>query len=145
MPGRSKHHAAGFSRKDRVNEQIRRELADLIRGELKDPRVGMVSITEVEVTPDYAHAKVWFSTLAGDDKVPEILHGLKQASGFLRRELGRRIRIHTTPELHFVHDVSLERGAGLSKLIDEANRLHGADSASAEPADPVPGKGADGE
>ncbi len=122
MPGRSKHNA-GFSRKDRVNEQVRRELAELIRTELKDPRVGMISLTEVEVTPDYAHAKVFFSTLAGDDKVPEILHGLKKAAGFLRRELGRRIRIHTIPELHFVHDSSLERGADLSRLIDEANRL----------------------
>lgn len=140
MPGRSKHHAAGFSRKERVNGQIRRELADLIRGELKDPRVGMVSITEVEVTPDYAHAKVWFSTLAGEEKIPEVLQGLKQASGFLRRELGRRVRIHTTPELHFVHDASLERGADLSRLIDEANRLHGEDS---EPA--APDRGADGE
>jgi len=125
LPARSKHHTAGFSRKDRVNEQIRRELADLIHGELKDPRVGMVSITEVEVTPDYAHAKVWFSTLAGEDRIPEIMNGLKKASGFLRRELGRRVRIHTTPELHFVHDQSLERGADLSRLIDEANRLHG--------------------
>ncbi|MBW7900018.1 MAG: 30S ribosome-binding factor RbfA [Rhodocyclaceae bacterium] len=144
MPGRSKHHAAGFSRKERVNGQIRRELADLIRGELKDPRVGMVSITEVEVTPDYAHAKVWFSTLAGEEKIPEVLQGLKQASGFLRRELGRRVRIHTTPELHFVHDASLERGADLSRLIDEANRLHGEDSAPAESAAP-PDKDADGE
>ena len=112
-----------FSRKDRVNEQIRRELAELIRGELKDPRVGMVSITEVEITPDYAHVRVYFSTLAGEEKIPEVMEGLKKASGFLRRELGRRVRIHTTPELHFIHDISLERGADLSKLIDEANRL----------------------
>jgi ribosome-binding factor A len=112
-----------FSRADRVNEQIRRELAELLRAEVKDPRVGMVSITEVEVTPDYAHAKVWFSTLAGEDKLPEILSGLRKASGFLRRELGRRVRIHTTPELHFVHDRSLERGADLSRLIDEASRI----------------------
>ncbi|MBI2309190.1 MAG: 30S ribosome-binding factor RbfA [Rhodocyclales bacterium] len=133
MPAHSKHHAAGFSRKDRVNEQVRRELAELIRTELKDPRVGMVSLTEVEVTPDYAHAKVYFSTLAGDDKLPEIMHGLKKAAGFLRRELGRRIRIHTIPELHFVHDMSLERGADLSRLIDEANRLHGEDADGAEP------------
>ncbi len=112
-----------FSRKDRVNEQIRRELAELIRCELKDPRVGMVSITEVEVTPDYAHARVYFSSLAGEDKIAEVEQGLKKASSFLRRELFRRIRIHTTPELHFIHDMSLERGADLSKLIDEANRL----------------------
>ena len=126
MPAPSKHNAgrsAGFSRKDRVNEQIRRELAELIRAEVKDPRVGMVSITEVEVTPDYAHARVYFSTLAGEDKIAGVQLGLQKASGFLRRELGRRVRIHTTPQLHFIHDTSLERGADLSKLIDEASRL----------------------
>lgn len=122
MPAASKHNAS-FSRKDRVNEQIRRELAELIRAEVKDPRVGMVSITEVEVTPDYAHARVYFSTLVGEDKIAEVQLGLQKASGFLRRELGRRVRIHTTPQLHFIHDTSLERGADLSKLIDEASRL----------------------
>ncbi len=122
MPAASKHNAS-FSRKDRVNEQIRRELAELIRAEVKDPRVGMVSITEVEVTPDYAHARVYFSTLAGEGKIAEVQLGLQKASGFLRRELGRRVRIHTTPQLHFIHDTSLERGADLSKLIDEASRL----------------------
>lgn len=113
----------GFSRKDRVNEQIRRELADLIRTELKDPRVGMVSLTDVEVTPDYAHARVYFSTLAAADNLQAVQTGLQNAAGFLRRELGRRIRIHTTPQLHFVFDQSLERGADLSKLIDEAAAL----------------------
>ena len=109
-----------FSRKDRVSEQIRREIAELVRVEVKDPRVGMVSITDVEVTPDYAHAKVFFSTLAGSQTVDAVLEGLQKASGFLRRELGKRIRIHTTPQLHFVFDHSLERGADLSKLIQEA-------------------------
>lgn len=108
-----------FSRSDRVAEQIRRDLADLVRSELKDPRVGMISLTAVEVTPDYAHAKVYFSTL-DDSHVPEILTGLKRASGFLRRELGRRIRIHTLPQLHFIHDSSIEHGASLSQLIDKA-------------------------
>ena len=110
----------GFSRKDRVSEQIRRELAELIRTELKDPRVGMVSITDVEVTADYAHAKVYFSTLGGREAVPTVLAGLEKASGFLRRELGRRITIHTTPQLHFLFDQSLEHGADLSKLIQQA-------------------------
>ncbi len=110
----------GFSRKDRVSEQIRRELAELIRTELKDPRVGMISITDVEVTADYAHAKVFFSTLAGSESLPAVMTGLQKASGFLRRELGKRIRIHMTPQLHFVFDQSLERGADLSKLIQEA-------------------------
>ena len=110
----------GFSRKDRVAEQIRRELAELIRTELKDPRVGMISITDVEVTADYAHAKVFFSTLAGSEHIEEVMTGLQKASGFLRRELGKRISIHMTPQLHFVFDQSLERGADLSKLIQEA-------------------------
>lgn len=109
-----------FSRKDRVAEQIRRELADLIRTELKDPRVGMISITDVEVTADYAHAKVFFSTLAGSEHLQDVMTGLQKASGFLRRELGKRISIHMTPQLHFVFDQSLERGADLSKLIQEA-------------------------
>ena len=120
-----------FSRRDRVSEQIRRELAELIRSELKDPRVGMVSITDVEVTPDYAHAKVYFSTLAGSERVAEVLAGLDKASGFLRRELGRRITIHTTPQLHFVFDQSLERGADLSALIQKAVAI--SDSSEAEP------------
>ena len=112
----------GFSRRDRVSEQIRRELAELIRTELKDPRVGMVSITGVEVSADYAHAKVFFTTL-NPDHLADIERGLKRASGFLRRELGRRIHIHTLPELHFVYDNSLERGSSLSQLIDQANAL----------------------
>lgn len=110
----------GYSRKDRVSEQIRRELAELIRTELKDPRVGMISLTDVELTADYAHAKVFFSTLAGSENLPAVMTGLQKASGFLRRELGKRISIHMTPQLHFVFDQSLERGADLSKLIQEA-------------------------
>ncbi len=117
-----KMQARGFQRSDRVAEQVRRDLAELIRSELKDPRVGMISLTAVELTPDYAHAKVFFATLM-PEHLPEIQQGLKRASGFLRRELGRRIHIHTLPELHFVYDESIERGASLSQLIDEANAL----------------------
>lgn len=110
----------GFSRRDRVSEQIRRELAEIIRSELKDPRVGMISLTEVEVSPDYAHAKVYFSSMAGSDTLDSVQAGLQQASGFLRSELGKRISIHMIPQLHFVFDDSLERGAQISKLISEA-------------------------
>ncbi len=117
-----KKQARGFQRSDRVAEQVRRDLADLIRTELKDPRVGMISLTAVELTPDYAHAKVFFTTLNGEH-LEEIERGLKRASGFLRRELGRRIHIHTLPELHFIYDNSLERGSSLSQLIDKANAL----------------------
>ena len=124
-----------FSRRDRVSEQIRRELAELIRGELKDPRVGMISLTDVAVTADYAHAKVYFSTLAGSAKVDEVMTGLEKASGFLRRELGKRISIHTTPQLHFVFDQSLERGADLSALIQKAVAISDSGESS-EAADP---------
>ncbi|MCK9283510.1 MAG: 30S ribosome-binding factor RbfA [Rhodocyclaceae bacterium] len=110
----------GFSRSDRVSEQILRELAELIRLELKDPRVSLVTLTAVEVTADYAHAKVFYTTLADADQRAEIERGLKRSAGFLRRELGRRVRIHHTPELHFVFDASVERGTHLSRLIDEA-------------------------
>lgn len=117
-----KKHQRGFQRSDRVAEQVRRDLADLIRTELKDPRVGMISLTAVELTPDYAHAKVFFTTLNADH-LAAIEQGLRRAAGFLRRELGRRIHIHTLPELHFIYDSSVERGSSLSQLIDEANAL----------------------
>ncbi len=109
-----------FSRSSRVAEQVQRELAELIRLELKDPRIGLLTITGVELTPDYAHAKVFYTTLADPSARQGIDAGLRRASGFLRRELGRRIRIHTLPELHFVFDESVERGDRLSRLIDEA-------------------------
>ena len=110
----------GFSRRDRISEQIRRELAEVIRTELRDPRVGMISLTDVQVSADYAHAKVFFSSLAGSDSLDVVRAGLQNAAGFLRSELGKRISIHMTPQLHFVFDESLERGAQLSKLISEA-------------------------
>lgn len=112
--------AKEFSRSSRVSEQIHRELSELIRLELKDPRVALVTLTDVEVTADYAHAKVYYTSLADAYKRKEIERGLVHAASFLRRELGRRIRIHTLPELHFVYDASVERGSRLSQLIDEA-------------------------
>jgi ribosome-binding factor A len=109
-----------FSRGTRVAEQIKRELAQMIQMEVKDPRVGFVSLTDVELTPDYAHAKVFFTSLRGAEEAESSLIGLRRASSFLRRELGRRVRIHTTPELHFVYDHSVEHGTRLSALIDQA-------------------------
>ncbi len=110
----------GFSRRDRISEQIRRELAEVIRTKLRDPRVGMISLTDVQLSADYAHAKVFFSSLAGSDSLDVVQAGLQNAAGFLRSELGKRISIHMTPQLHFVFDESLQRGAQLSKLISEA-------------------------
>jgi ribosome-binding factor A len=111
---------ANQARQRRVADQIQRELAEIIRGELKDPRVGMITLTSVDVSPDLAHAKVYFTTLAEDADRDEALKGLKRASGFLRSELGRRVKVHNTPELHFVFDASVERGVRLSRLIDDA-------------------------
>jgi len=114
----------GFARSDRVSEQIRRELADLLRFHLKDPRIAakltLVTVTDVEVTADYAHAKVFYTSMAGKEANVVIDDGLKRSASFLRRELGRRIRLHQIPELHFIYDASIENGARLSQLIDEA-------------------------
>lgn len=110
----------GPARSLRVADQIQRELAEIIRTELKDPRVPMITLTGVEVTPDYAHAKVFFTLMGGAEQRTEAEIGLKQAGGFLRSQLARRIKLHSIPQLHFVYDVSIERGFELSRLIDEA-------------------------
>ncbi len=129
MAGRQKPH--GFSRGERVAEQIRRDLAELLR-QVKDPRVAhllpLVTVTDIELTPDYAHAKVFYTSLAGEERAAAVAKGLSHASGFLRRELGRRLHIHQIPELHFVFDASVERGSRLSQLIDEANKSDSSES-----------------
>jgi len=125
----AKHSKTIPGRGIRVADQIQRDLAEIIAFELKDPRVGMITITEVQVTPDYAHAKVFFTSLNDSpEAVQDMLAGLHKASGFIRGQLGRRLTIHTTPELHFVHDTSPARGMELSKLIDQANATRARDS-----------------
>lgn len=109
---------ADFPRSRRVAEQIRQELADLLWREVKDPRVKGVTINAVEVTSDLEHAKVWFTVLAGDRKA--VAKGLSSSVGFLRRELAHRMRLRMVPSLTFVYDESVERGAHLSQLIDQA-------------------------
>jgi ribosome-binding factor A len=102
----------------RVADQIQRDLTELIARELKDPRVGMVTIQAVEVTPDYAHAKVFFSLLVGDPV--QTAEGLNQAAGFLRAGLFKRLHIHTVPTLHFYFDQTVERAADMNALIAKA-------------------------
>ncbi len=106
------------NRSFKVADQIQRDLAELIARELKDPRVGMVTLQGVEVTPDYAHAKVFFSILTGDPA--ETAEGLNQAAGFLRNGLFKRLHIHTVPTLHFVYDRTTERAADMNALIAKA-------------------------
>ena len=102
----------------KVADQIQRDLTELIARELKDPRVGMVTLQGVEVTPDYAHAKVFFSLLMGDPV--ETQAALNQAAGFLRNGLFKRLHIHTVPMLHFVFDRTSERAADMNALIAKA-------------------------
>ena len=109
----------------RVADQIQRDLAELIR-DLKDPRVGMITINSVEVTPDYAHAKVFFSLLIGDPAESET--ALNEAAGFLRNGLFKRLSIHTVPTLHFHFDRTTERAADLSALISRANATRAKDA-----------------
>lgn len=123
-----------FNRSERVAAQLRRELAPLIQRELKDPEVGFLSISDVEVTRDLAHAKV-FVTVFDCERATRTLKALQRAASFLRRRLGREMRIRSVPELHFVHDASVETGQRMDRLIDQAiasDRLHDGSSDAEE-------------
>jgi ribosome-binding factor A len=111
----------GQGRPQRLGDLIQREVSDLIRLEVRDPRVGMITVTSVDVSPDMSHAKVFFTVLE-KDKLQDTLHGLRRAAGFLRSQLAQRIKMYTTPELRFEYDESVERGDRLSRLIDQALR-----------------------
>ncbi|WP_309639569.1 30S ribosome-binding factor RbfA [Methylibium sp.] len=113
-----KHKRAIPNRSFRVADQIQRDVAVLVR-ELKDPRVGMVTVNAVDVTPDYAHAKVFFSLLVGNAEECEV--ALNEAAGFIRNSLFKRLQIHTVPTLHFQFDRTTERAADLNALIHQAN------------------------
>ena len=117
----------------RVADQIQRDLAELIR-ELKDPRIKMPTISAVDVTPDYAHAKVYFSVLLGDPQETE--EALNEAAGFLRNGLFKRLAIHTVPTLHFHFDRTTERASEMNSLISRANAMRAIDDgADTEPND----------
>lgn len=113
-----RHKRSAPNRSLRVADQIQRDLAELLR-ELKDPRIGMVTINSVEVSPDYAHARVYFSVLVGSPQ--ECQDGLNEAAGFLRNGLFKRLQIHTVPTLHFQFDRTTEHAAELGSLISRAN------------------------
>jgi len=109
-----------FSRSRRIADQIQRELSDIIRLELRDPRVGMITLTDVEVSPDHAYATVFFTVLADAGGPDDTAAALKHAAGFLRSQLARRVKLRIVPHLHFKYDASVERGVRLSRLIDDA-------------------------
>lgn len=104
----------------RISEEIKKELSNLIQNELKDPRLSkLVSVLHVNVTKDLRYAKVFISVMGSDEEKRSTLEGLKNASGFIRREIGHRIQLRYTPEIHFELDNSIEHGAYITKLINE--------------------------
>ncbi|MGA7983509.1 MAG: 30S ribosome-binding factor RbfA [Chromatiaceae bacterium] len=110
-----------FDRTERLGSELRRELAGILREEVKDPRLGLITVQEVRVSRDLAHAKVFFTCFPVDEGGREqerLLNG--RLAGFVRHELARRIRLRAVPELHFVHDDSIRQGERLANLIDEA-------------------------
>ena len=108
------------NRAERVSEEVKRAISDIIKNDLADPRLpDMLSIMSVEVTNDFAYAKVFYSVLSGQGDEKDIRKALKGASGYIRRELGARVRLRQVPELRFEQDHSIERVIGLNRLIDE--------------------------
>ena len=107
-------------RRARIADQIQRELAEAIRTELRDPRVGMVTLTGVELSRDQSHAKVFFTVLGAPSDAEHAREGLQRAAGFLRSHIAKRLTTRSVPELAFAYDESVERGVRLTRLIEEA-------------------------
>ena len=117
--------AKEFSRTSRIGEVIMRELAQMIQQEVSDPRVGMVTVSHVTVTPDLKYAKVYITRLNGiesEKDAYECIAGLTNAAGFLKRGIAKRVEIRTIPELRFYYDKSLEHGFHMDELIAKANK-----------------------
>jgi ribosome-binding factor A len=106
-------------RTERLGEEIREEVAQMIASELKDPRIGFVTVTRVSLGPDLRLARVFVGVLGTDKQRAASLAGLKQASGFMRRALGQRLRLRHTPELLFQYDEGLEASDRVARLLDE--------------------------
>lgn len=107
-------------RAQRVGDQIQKEMADLLRHEVKDPRVGPVTVTRVDVSPDLSHATIHFTHLAGREHGDDTVRALARTAGFLRTQLSHRLDLYSVPQLHFAYDDSIEAGMKLSQLIDDA-------------------------
>lgn len=110
---------ATVQRIERLKDQLKVEISDILRKETKDPRIGFVSITDVEVSRDLRHVKVYVSILGDEEEKATTMAGLAQATGFIRTELGQRIRLRYTPEITFKLDRSLERGARVVELLNQ--------------------------
>ncbi len=104
-----------MERIDKINQRIKEEVSSIVHQEVKDPRLGFITITQAEVSKDLQHAKVYFSVLGGDDKFDDAQKGLESAKGFIRRLVGQRIRMRYTPDILFIQD----RSAEYSQQIEE--------------------------
>lgn len=112
-------------RLERLQELIKVELGDILQRDLKDPRIGFVSVTDVEVSNDYSHVKI-FVSIMGDAQAKRLaLEGLESAKGFIRTELGHRIRLRHTPEIHILEDNSIEHGMRITELLKEVQKNNG--------------------
>lgn len=109
-------------RQERLSEQIHEEVAEIVAGELKDPRIGLVTVTRVELTADFHQARIWVSVLGGDDERRQSLEGLASAAGYVRQELGQRLRMQRSPEISFLPDRGPEESAKIESLLQN---LHG--------------------
>ena len=122
-----------YQRKVRVGDLIKREIAHIIQNELKDPGIGFVTITGVEVSVDLKHAKIFYSVLGDEDSKKESASALRRASGFIRHEIGRKLKLKYTPEIFFQFDGSVEYGAHIEKLIQKIYRPERPKSAAIDP------------
>jgi ribosome-binding factor A len=109
-------------RVNRVGEQMKKELGDILGKKIKDPRVGFVTVTDVEVTGDLQQAKIFISVLGDEKQKQDTLIGLAKAKGFIRSEIGQRIRLRKTPELLFEFDEAIEKGNRIEHILRDLNR-----------------------
>ncbi|HOJ77159.1 MAG TPA: 30S ribosome-binding factor RbfA [Bacillota bacterium] len=106
-------------RAERLRELVKEEFGQMLQRDLKDPRIGFVSVTDAEVSNDYSHVKIFVSILGDEEAKKATMEGLESAKGFIRTELGKRIRLRYTPEVHIIADDSMERGSRIMKLLNE--------------------------
>lgn len=107
----------------RINGEVQRALADIIRGGIKDPRINpLTSVVAVEVAPDLKTCKAWISVLGDEKAIEDTLAGLKSAEGYIKNQLAKKINLRNTPEIHFIMDQSIAYGVSMSKLIDDVNK-----------------------
>lgn len=117
-----------FSRTRRVGEQIQREMAQLVQQEIKDPRLGLVTISAVKLSKDMSHANIFFTVLNDEQSVEDTLKVLEGAAGFLRHELAKRMQLRIVPHIHFKYDESITYGNDLSALINKAMGMENPDN-----------------